>query len=104
MVFARLFCEIIGFSMVFFGFSLVLLVLFGFSLVLLVFTTRMYGSIGFIMAILGSDLVLDWFFDGLVQVVLLPATVFPLSGPLRRGWREQPRNAPDAPELQKAST
>ena len=103
MVFARLFSEIIGFSMVFFGFSLVLLVLFGFSLVLLVLITRMYGFLGFIMVILGSHLVLDWFFNGFGQVVLFPATVFPLSGPLRRGWREQPRDAPDAPEHQKAS-
>ena len=47
--------------------------------------------------------VLDWFYKGFGQVVPRPATVFPLSGPLRRGWREQPRNAPDAPELQKAS-
>ena len=74
-----------------------------FSLVLLVFITRAHGFFGFIMAILGSHLVLDWFFNGFGQVVLLPATVFPLSGPLRRGWREQPRDAPGAPELQKAS-
>ena len=79
------------------------LVFFGFSLDLLVFTTRVHVFIGFIMAVLGSHLVLDWFFNGPGQVVLLPATVFPLSGPLRRGWREQPRNAPDAPELHKAS-
>ena len=84
-------------------FCLFLLVVQWFSLVLLVFTTRMYGFFGFIMAILGSHLVLDWFFDGLGQVVLLLATVVPLSGPVRRGWREQPRNTPDAPEHQKAS-
>ena len=46
----------------------------------------------------------DWFDNGLGQGVLLPTTVFPLSGPLWRGWWEQSRNAPDAPELQKAST
>ena len=96
MVLARLFTK----TLVFHWFSLVFQ---WFSLVLLVFTTRMYGFLGFIMAILGSHLVLDWFVNGLGQVVLLPATVVPLSGPLRRGWREQPRNAPDAPELQKAS-
>ena len=73
-----------------------------FSFVLLAFITRTW-LFGFIMAILGSHLVLDWFFNGLGQVVLLPATVFPLSGPLWRGWREQPRDAPGAPELQKAS-
>ena len=33
----------------------------------------------------------------------LRATVVPLSGRLWRRWREQPRNAPDASELQKAS-
>ena len=33
----------------------------------------------------------------------LRATVVPLSGRLWRRWREQPRNAPDAPELLKAS-
>ena len=80
--------------MVFLGCSLCFI---GFSLG---FITRV---LDFIMAIVGSHLVLDWFFNGLGQVVLLPATVFPLSGPLRRGWREQPRDAPDPPELKKAS-
>ena len=65
--------------------------------------TRVHGFFGFIVAILGSDLVLDWFYNGFGQVVLLPATVFPLSDPLRRGWREQPRDAPDAPVLKKSS-
>ena len=74
--------------------------------VLLGFISFYYAHVWFfcfIMAILGSHLVLDWFFDGLGQVVLLLATVVPLSGPVRRGWREQPRNTPDAPEHQKAS-
>ena len=79
--------------------SFVLFVFFGF---ISLYYARAW-FFGFIMAILGSHLVLDWFFDGLGQVVLLLATVVPLSGPLRRGWREQPRNTPDAPEHQKAS-
>ena len=82
---------------------MVLLVLFGFSLIFYFLYYAHVCFFGFIMAILGSHLVLDWFFDGLGQVVLLLATVVPLSGPVRRGWREQPRRAPDAPELKKAS-
>ena len=72
-------------------------------MVFISFLLRAHMVFGFTMAILGSHLVLDWFFDGLGQVVLLLATVVPLSGPVRRGWREQPRNTPDAPEQQKAS-
>ena len=93
MVSARFFKEIIGFSLVFFGFSLVFfgfpLVFSGFSLVLLVFITRVYGFfgfIGFIAAILGSHLVLDWFYNGFGPVVLLPTTVVPL-------WPTQERMA-----------
>ena len=65
---------------------------------LLVFVTRVFDII---LVILGSHLLLDWFYNGIGQNALLPATVVPLSGKLWRRWREQPRNAPDAPELQK---
>ena len=65
MVLARFFNEIIVFSMVLIGFSMVS---FGFSLDLLVFITRV---LGFILAILRSHSVLDWFYSGFGQVVWL---------------------------------
>ena len=96
MVLARFFNEIIVFSTVLFGFSLVFfvfsLVSFGFSLDLLV-SLRAYW-------------VLYWLFSGLIWFSIgftMGLARLYCSGTLRRGWREQPRHAPDASETLQSS-
>ena len=86
------FCRHVEFHCFFNGFHCFFIGFLWFLIGFIGFITRV---LGFILAILGSHLVLDWFYSGFGRLYC--------SGPLWRGWWEQPRNAPDAPETLQSS-